>query len=182
MKQDDFEKLKDFILDKNAYFNAGFANACKDDTTQAIYVRENLELKPVFPADNYGNYFYLRNEESIRHEAQVDGRATDNGAQRLTFLDTIAVQLVAIVKDADAYQLIENLVNTVMMNEGAYVQPITTMWNREQIVATELKGMKVDDMQSALQRLRHETIVRISMNMSKHFIPGNCIVNPIKQV
>lgn len=181
MKQDDFEKLKDFILDKNPYLNAGFANAYKDDATQAIYMRENLELKPVFPADNYGNYFYLRNEESIRHEAQLEQRTTDNGAQRLTFLDAITVQVVAIVKDADAYQLIENLVNTAMMYEGAYVQPLTTIWNREQIVATELKGMKADDVQSALQRLRDETIVRITMNVSKYFIPGNCIENPIKQ-
>lgn len=178
MIQDDFEQLKDYILDKNSYFRIGFANAYKDDTANDVWVRTGKDLKKILPADVAGNYFYLRNDAWLKHEAKEPERLTDTGTQRLTFLDTMSVQLVAIVNNADAYQLIENLRNTVLMYDRLSVIPVTSSWNREQVIATELSKMRVEDVHAVLKRLKDETVVRLSLSVSKMFIPANCIAEP----
>ena len=115
MLQQDFEQLKKHILQQNKYFTTGFANAFKDDTTNAIYVKDGKDMRRIMHTDGLGNYFYLRNDTWTKHEAREPERLTDNGPQRLSFTDTTSVHLVAIVNNADAYRLIENLRNTVMM-------------------------------------------------------------------
>ena len=179
MLREDFEQLKDFILTKNTYFSKGFANAYKDDTTSSVCVQAGKDALRIMPADTLGNYFYLRNDAWTKHEAKEPERVTDTGTQRLTFLDTMSVQLVAVVKNADAYTLIENLRNTTMMYGKLDVMPVTSSWNREQVVVTELAKMRQEDISAALQRLSNETIVRISLSVSKIFIPGNCIIHPL---
>lgn len=174
----DFEKLKDHILEQNKYFSTGFANAYKDDTTNAIYVQDGKDRRRIMYTDGSGNYFYLRNDAWTKHEAKEPERLTDNGAHRLTFIDTMSVQLVAIVNNADAYRLIENLRNTVMIYNPLNVIPVTSSWNREQVVATELSKMPMEDINAALQRLTDETIVKLSLSVSKIFIPENCIAEP----
>ena len=181
MLQQDFEHLKDFILEQNEYFNNGYANAYKDDITHAIIVKQGKYIERVLPADKLGNYFYLRNDAWTKYEAKEKERLTDTGSQRLTFLDTMSVQLVAVVKDADPYLLIENLRNTAMMYRGMNVEPVTGSWNREQVIITELAKMPVDDVSAALKRLTNETIVRVALSVSKVFIPGNCITSPLNK-
>ncbi len=180
MLRADFEQLKDFILAKNSYINYGFANAYKDSTTNAIYVKTGNDLKCILPDDTLANYCYLRNEAGIRHEAQMAERLSDNGTQRLSFLDSITVYLIAIVKDADPYKLIANLRNTAMQYEDMNVQPVSSNWNREQIVTEELAKMKAEDIQAVLQRLKNETIVKLTLQVSKTFIPSDCITDPYK--
>jgi hypothetical protein len=176
----DFEQLKEFILAKNSYISYGFANAFKDAAANAIYVKSGSDMQCLLPNDVLGNYFYLRNDAGMKHEAQMPERVTDSGTQRLSFLDTITVNLVAIVNDADAYKLIANLRNTAMQYEAMNVQPIASNWNREQIITDELAKMKSDDVAAVLQRLRNETIVRLTLQVSKIFIPSNCITDPFK--
>ncbi len=178
MLQQDFEELRDHILQQNKYFNKGFANAFKDETTNAIFIKEGKDLRRVMYTDGLGNYFYLRSDAWTKHEAKEPERLTDNGIQRLSFLDTMSVQLVAVVNNADAYRLIENLRNTVMLYEPLSILPVTSSWNREQVVATELSKMPMEDINAALQRLTDETIVRLSLSVSKIFIPDNCISEP----
>jgi hypothetical protein len=178
MLQQDFEQLKDFILQKNPYFSKGFANAYKDDTTNAVFVKDGKDIQRVMHADTLGNYFYLRNDAWTKHETKEPERLTDTGAQRLTFLDTMSVQLVAIVSNADAYKLIDNLRNTAMMYPKLDVIPVASSWNREQVVSTELAKMTAEDIHAALQRLSNETIVRIALSVCKSFAPVNCIIDP----
>lgn len=175
MLQQDFEALKEYILDKNKYFDNGFANAYKDNSTHAVWVREHKDLIRIMPADTIGNYFYLRNETWTKYEAKEPQRLADTGAHRLTFLDTMSVQLVAVVDSADPYMLLENLRNTVLMYPALNVVPVTGSWNREQVVSTELAKMRIDDVNAALQRLKEQTIVRLSLSVTKTFIPTNCI-------
>ncbi|MEZ5016980.1 MAG: hypothetical protein R2800_07995 [Flavipsychrobacter sp.] len=181
MQQKDFEDFKDFILSKNAYFTQGFALAYKDDVSRAVQVREGKDVKRLLPADSLSNYFYLRHEPQLKHEPKEPERLTDNGTQRLTFLDTQVVHLVAIVNHADAYQLVENLRNTAMMYDGLNVKPIATSWDRELVITSELSNMSQADITAALQRLKDETVVHIQAAMSKSYIPTNCIVNPINK-
>lgn len=180
MNKADFEAFKYFILGKNPYFNRGFANVYKDDTTKAICAREGKDFTVVFPSDTLGNYFYLRNDTGLKHEAMPAERVSDNGTQRLMFLDSMTLQLVAVVKNADEHLLIENLRNTAMQYQLLYAEPLSSKWNREQVVIEELAGMKSEDIQAALQRLKNETIVRLSLKLSKVFVPGNCINDPVK--
>lgn len=181
MQQKNFEDFKDFILSKNAYFTQGFALAYKDDVTHTVQVREGKDVKRLLPADTLSNYFYLRNEPQLKHESKEPERLTDNGTQRLTFLDTQVAHLVAVVNYADAYQLVENLRNTAMMYEGLSVRPTATSWNREQIVTSELFNMSQADITAALQRLKDETVVHVQLVISKTYIPTNCIINPINK-
>ncbi|MCB9047168.1 MAG: hypothetical protein H6550_13630 [Chitinophagales bacterium] len=178
MQNEDFEYLRDHILEHNKYFSTGFANAFKDDTTDAILIKDGKDMRRIMFADGLGNYFYLRNDTWSKYEAKEQERVTDNGAQNISCLDTMSVHLVAIVNNADAYRLIENLRNTVMMYEPLNILPVTSTWNREQVVASELYGMPMEDINATLQRLTDETIVRLSLSVSKMFIPGNCIKEP----
>lgn len=175
MKTGDFEQLKDFILDKNTYFSTGFANAVKDAELQAVVVKDGNEMKRLLPDDTRSNYFYIRNDTTIKHESKPAERLTDSGTQRLTFHDATTCYLVAIVNNADIYVLLENLKNTVMMYEGMHVQPVASNWNREQVIKEEMAGMRKEDVAAALQRLKNETIVKLTLTVSKIFIPGNCI-------
>lgn len=178
MLREDFEQLRDFILEQNKYFVNGYALAYKDDVTNAIQVKDGKDVIRLMPADTSANYFYLRSEAQQKYEAKDPERLTDNGTQRLTFLDTQVVHLVAIVNNAEAYQLIENIRNTAMMYQGLNVQPMAASWNREQVLTSELAKMNAEDINASLQRLKDEAIVRIQLNVSKVFIPANCIVNP----
>lgn len=175
MQQKDFETLKDFILQKNSYFSAGFANAFKDETTRTILVQDGSDMKMLLPNDTLGNYFYLRNDSSFSYDAAEAQRLADGGSQRLSFNDMILVYLVAVVKNADAYLLIENLRNTCMLYDDMNVQPVSSVWKRELVLIEELQKMKADDIAASLQRLKDETIVKISLAVSKLFIPANCI-------
>lgn len=178
MLKDDFELLKDFILEQNSYFNAGFANAFKDEVNGMVFAMDGKDRKPLLPADNMGNYFYLRNDTWARHEAKETEKITDTGTQRLTFLDTMSVQLVAVVNRADAYRLIENLRNTALMYQQLNVVPVTSSWSREQVLATELARMRPEDVNATLQRLKEETIVRLALAVSTTYIPSTCIAQP----
>lgn len=181
MTSADFTALKDHILQYNTCFDNGYANAFKYDETNTVLARGTSgDFVPVFPSDSLGNYFYLRSDGDIKYTAQPGERLTDNGTQRLTFLDTLTIQLVAIVKDADEYALIANLRNTAMAYKPISVIPIAASYNREFIIADEMRGMNKEDIAKALRNLTSQTIVRLALSVNKNYIPGNCIGNPCK--
>lgn len=180
MQRSDFDKLVSHILEKNTYLSKGFGNAYKDDLTGRVLVDRGSDKLVLLPSDVLGNYCYLRNDTQMKHVVAEPQRLTDTGSQRLTFNDTLTVYLVAVVKNADAYQLLENLKNTCMSFPGMNVVPVNSQWNREIVLAEELQGMKQDDVLASLQRLKNETIVKVQLSVSKEYVPSNCIVNPIK--
>lgn len=180
MQRSDFDKLLSHILEKNAYFSKGYANASKDELTGRVLVDKGSDKLVLLPSDVLGNYCYLRNDTQMKHIAAEQQRITDTGSQRLTFNDTMTAYLVAVVKNADTYQLLENLKNTCMSFADMNVVPISSQWNREIVMADELQGMKQDDIRASLQRLKNETIVKLQLSVSKEYVPSNCIVNPIK--
>lgn len=180
MTSADFISLKDFFLSENTYFSQGFANAFKDATTNKVFARVKSELQPIFPMDSYGNYFYLRSEGDIKYDPKFQERVADCGPQKLSFLDSLTIQLVAIVKGADEYKLLQNLRNTAMSYTGFNAIPVAASYNREAIVSSEMKGLPKEDINKALQNLTDQTIVRVTLQVAKMFIPGNCIVDPCK--
>lgn len=180
MQACDFEALKDFILGKNTYLHNGYANAFKDDVTKRILAAKGSDYISLLPDDTRGNYCYLRNDTIMQFTPQLQERLTDAGTQRLSFLDNIIVALVAVVHNADALKLVENLRNTCMVYEGLNVQPLSANWNREQVITEELAGMKAEDIAATLKRLKDETIVKLNLRVSKLFVPSACIVDVCK--
>lgn len=180
MQKQDFEQLRSHIHNRNNYFHHGFANAFRSDATGAIWVQKYDDMQCLMPDDTLGNYFYLRNEQLVKHEPREAERLSDGGTQRLSFLDSTTAYLVAIVHNADEYLLIENLRNAAMAYEDMNVIPLSSNSNREYIIADELSKMRTEDMQAVFKRLTTQTIVRLTLQVSKTFIPSNCIVNPVK--
>lgn len=177
MTTQDFEELKDFILSQNKCFTSGHANAYKGDATQMVYAKnKDGNIKMVMPLVEPEDMFYIRNDMWMKHDAkELESLNPEN--KRLTFLDTMSAQLVAVVNNIDSYQLIEQLRNTVLSYDKLSVIPVTSSWNREQVIATELNRMKIEDVHAYIRRFKDESVVRISLSVSKHFIPASDITN-----
>lgn len=177
----DFTALKNFILEKNTYLGEGYANAFKEAESNKVFARSSSgDLIAVFPNDTLGNYFYIRHDNGLSFSANLAARATDCGPGRLGFNDTATLQIVAIVKNADAYSVIDNLRNTAMMYTGMDVIPTAAIWNREQVLLEEMSGAEGSEKQAALKRLKDETIVRVTCICGKTYTPSTCIKDPCK--
>jgi hypothetical protein len=48
------------------------------------------------------------------------------------------------------------------------------------VLSSELKGVEEEDLIGALQRLKNETIVSVTLQVTKEFNPNRCIENPCK--
>jgi hypothetical protein len=179
MTSKDFESLRDHILTLNPYFTLGFANAYKDTLTDAIYSREKGNTKVVFPEDRLGNYFYLRNDPN---SSFVSTQGTQDCAfGKASYDDRLTVYLVAIVSNADEFELINNLRNSCLRFGNMNVIPTNAMWQRENVMLTEMQGFDESEIAKALTNLKNDTtIVRIQLQITKQFIPSKCINNPCK--
>lgn len=180
MTRTDFELFKAHILKLNPYFDTGYANAFKDGISDAIKVRQGKDFKDIFPADNVGNFFYLRNEPNISYTASRQEAYSDVKQGRLAFQNTNLCYLVAVVDDADDMVLINNLINTCMMYGKMSVIPTQSIWLRENVVVEELDGFSEDVVMRVLQRLKNETIIRLTLNVQSLYLPDTCIENPCK--
>lgn len=176
----DFEALKDFILLKNPYFSKGYANAFKENVENIVWSRGiSGELIPVAPRDDFGNYFYLRNDEGIIHEQRPG--IMQYGAGHTQYLDTIRVNIVGVLKEGDAMLVVDNIINTVAMYESQVrrqditLRLVTSNWNREQIVISELSGIDANDINAALKRLGRHVVFKVIVLFSKLRTPTSCI-------
>ena len=179
MVQETFQKLNDFILKYNPYLQKGFPNVVKDTTTGLIIQNDfKNEHTVIFPNDRLGTYFYLRNEAVMNFSIVPELSISDclTGANQFQ----VPVRLVSVTdKKTDPYSLIWNLVNTL----AHYVDQISITsaeWNTEKILALEMTGAKQKDIDAALQRVGHNTIMAISfvMVLPIEFLAMNCLSNP----
>lgn len=169
MTRSDLTAFMKHILDNNDYFAAGYANVYRDEQGRVLSGETLL-----MPNDTLGNYFYLRHDGDGRLTAKVSERAADCGPARVAFDDTITMQIIAVVKDADEFIVRNNLINTCM-TYGVSVIPTSFNLSREQIVAAELRGMPATGIQAALARLGDWSIIRLTINFLKQYIPSNCV-------
>lgn len=180
MTTKDFELLRDHILKLNPYFTSGFANAYKDTLTDAIYSREKGDTKVIFPEDRLGNYFYLRNDPNATYISKQGYE--DCGHGKAMYDDRVTVYLVALMNEADEYELINNLRNSVLRYSGMVVVPTAAMWQRENVVLTEMQGFEEIEIMKALTNIKMDTaIVRVQLQITKEFTPSKCINNPCKE-
>lgn len=178
MTTEDLIAFKNYILAQNTYFDKGYYYAIKDVEKKAVKAIDGTQIVTVFPNDRLGNYFYLRNEGEVKHNIREGERIRDCGAQRLTFLDTEVVYLVASVKGADALALVNNLRVTSLAYSGLNIIPVTSNFNRELVVFSEMQGVEKEYISAALQRLKKEVIVRLTLQVNKKYIASNCVIDP----
>lgn len=178
MTTKDFDRIKDYILAKNKYFTAGFANAFTDTLTEGVYTRVNGDLKSIFPDDRLGNYFYLRNDPSVTFTAKPGYQ--DCGPGKAIYDDRFTVYLLASVRDADELTLLNSLRNTLVGYKDAVIVPVSAITQRENAVITEMAGFEEETIVSALEDLKKETIIRIQLQVTMEYIPNNCIISPCK--
>jgi hypothetical protein len=158
------QHIANYVLAQNTYFNSGYADVYKNTEGQILSGET-----PVFPADNLGDYFYLRLPNNVTF-------LTTPGLDDCTPGYDVRgeVTLVAVVTNADADALLHNLVNT-MQRYGREVSLTRGVYQREVVILQEL------DKENAIRALGNldidTTIVSLSFNLVNN-VSLNCITNP----
>lgn len=166
-----FDGLAQYILDSNTYFDEGFEDVYKDDVLGIVHNEE-----PVFPADNFGNYFYLRLPNNVNFsytEAYAEAMGENKPAKVYNLV------LVACVRNADPEVLLDNLIVTLSnFKHDVNIQQATIQGNV--VINEELSNMSADNREAALKRKPADmTIVSLSFSFSQITLI-NCIQDPCK--
>lgn len=173
----ELDRMKDFILNYNKYFGAGYANAWQE--IGYVFASTPAGRASIFPNDRKGDYFYLRNGGRASFDTKASEQVYDGAISVVGC--TIPLFLVAVVKDADEIRLLMNLVNTLQAFSLAIALK-NTIWSREEVVMQELKGADEEDLAAALKNLKTEAIVSLEFNyrIPLELEDPNCITEPCK--
>lgn len=165
-----FDDLKEHIMTKNPYFDVGYDDVYQDETTGIVHNSE-----PVFPADNLGNYFYLRLPNNIRFDSSNTFQYSECDNSPGKVYDMI---LVAVVANANPETLLDNLISTLgtfqhlVSFSSAIIQPAV-------VINQELSFMSKEDRDAALKRKPENlTIVSLSFSYTIETLINNCITEP----
>ncbi len=169
--------LKDNILLNNPYFDKGFTDVVQDDETGVI----NDNNQPIFPNDIFGNYFYLRIPQQAQFNYTPDSSMGDNN---LGIRVDSKIFLIAMMKNAAADILIENLITTLGRYQPVNIRLIGATYQADTIIKQEMAGVKEKgNIQKALQTFQLDwTLVSIQFNISIPFVfqQLKCLTNPCK--
>lgn len=171
----DLDVLKDWILEKNKYFNAGFADAWQDPLSGLIAIGNNERLS-VGIDDRYGNYFYIRVNEEIGYSASRE--QLKDGV--ISTDETARCFLIAIVKNALPKELARCLLNSLIRYQDQRIRPVRSIIKRESVVASEMKDIGKESLQYILSNLKDVQVVSIEFQMTTifHSINDNCPCEP----
>jgi len=176
MISDKLALLKDFILLHNPYFNQGFDDVILDDSTGYVF-----NDQPVFPADNLGNYFYLRLPNNVTFDYDTIYKTSECASEPGI---KSAVILVACMRDADRDKLFLNLLSTILAFKVARIKFISGSYQPDAIVSQELAKIDKSNIEAALQRLPEDyTLISITFSLGVNIFPLalNCIQNPCNE-
>jgi hypothetical protein len=175
--QTDLNNIRDFILENNPYLNEGFADVYQDETTGYIHASN----KVVFPADERGDYFYLRLPKAVGFNYNNQYDITD--CQKGFALRTPVI-LVACMRDADNSKLQENLLVTLSNYKVVNLRFTGAIFNKIDVALQELSKIKVENQVAALENIDlNYTMVSIHFEVEMQYMPKklNCITNPCKE-
>lgn len=169
-------KLRDFILKYNTYFDSGFDNAVKDDSTGQV----NDGTKIIFPADNLGAYFYLRLPKQLQADYSREYIISDPANSIGVKNDVI---LVAYYPGGDNAKLLENIITTIGRYNDEPLKITKMIYQTDSILFQELSGISKDDLKSALQQFPEDSAiccVHFTFTIPFVFQNLNCIQKPCK--
>lgn len=166
-----FDGLLEHIHDLNEYFDKGYEGVYQDENTGIVH-----EQQPVFPADNLGDYFYLRLPDSVTFE-YGDAYNNEEGANKPAKLYNLV--LVACVKNADP----DKLINNMIVSLSKFKRDVTiqsAVIESEKVIQQELAFMSEDNRTRALQnKPENLTIISVSFSFVEETLI-DCIVKPCK--
>lgn len=177
MLQQQLIRLKDWILRYNTYFNNAYSN---------VHINEKIGIvstddMPVFPADNLGNYFYLRLPNKVTFDYNQDFNISDS--HNAVGLKANIV-LVACMQDGDADQLSYNLAASIGRYQDLNLRLIDHVFHSDDVLIQELKGVESkENLRAALQRLPDNmTIVSMTFQVTMPYIfqQLNCLPKPCR--
>lgn len=179
MIQKKLHDIKEFILKYNKYFDGGYSDVATDD--RHGYVISHTQT-PIFPADELGDYFYLRQATTFKFDYSNNARISDAYTSPATLA---TVFLIGFIHNDAPDQLLINLLNTLQQyncNDG--IKLISASYDYAAIIAQELKEMSKENIEAALQRFDNTdyTLVSINFTLTSNFgiTKLNCIEKPCK--
>lgn len=168
--------IKNFLLQYNLYINLGFSRVYQDVYNKTVSDGEQT----IFPADNFGNYLYIRNLNTGTFDYNSIYKISDavNGVGV-----TNNLVLVCCMRDADAEILLQNLTNTLRRYQKCTLHLTSFSSYKTAIVARELSQLSKGEIEATLQRM-DESYIIVSIDFSiSNLLPAeqlNCIKNPCK--
>ena len=179
MVQQMFQAICDYIIQENDYFCKGYCDVVKDDTTNLIYTNTFPDRLVIFPNDQLGDYFYLRNNAIVEFNQATEFAISDciSGATQLI----IPIVMVTVMRNVDPFILLQNISSSLSVYQETLLFN-SSNWNREQIVAEELRGASTKEIEAAKNRLQNFTLLSFSFRLIIPFsyLKTNCITNPCK--
>lgn len=169
------DNLKDFILRYNTYFNSGYADVSMHENG---YV--GTSDKVIFPADDMGNFFYLRLPKQLQADYNPGYSIADNSMGIGVKYDII---LVACVIGGDNSLLLENMITTIGNYQQEDLKITKMIYRDDDVVAQELAGIKKENIDDAIQRFPDNlSICSIHFTFTTPFVIQSlrCIQNPCK--
>lgn len=167
----DITGFRDFVLEQNTYLVKGYAPAYAENGK--VYVN-NPEREEVAINGDDGNYFYIRVDGDMTFPVERGSKATDCGAGRVGFLDTMPVVMVVVMQNADPYTLLNNMRNTALSYSGMAILPTGAQLVREMVVAEETG----DYFEDVMRNMGNQTIIKIKLTLAKSYRANTCIIDP----
>lgn len=159
-------EIRDQVKAKHPFFTTGYAfSRLYLDTGIVGSIDKNMKYIGV--DDTKGDYFYIRIPDSIK-TSHIKAKADCNVAIE----ESVSCSLVAIVKDANVFNLKDSIVNVLLKTRviavtKQYIDPVA-------ILKEELKGLKESVIKSSCAKIGNKTIVRIDFDIKRTFETNNC--------
>lgn len=169
--------LKDYILTHNSYFSEGFDDVYLDTHG---FVSSDEQETPVFPADNLGDYFYLRYDGNPVLQNGPD--AVMNECHTGVSM-RINLVLVAVLQEGDVEQLFLNLLSTLKAYKAQGIVFRNGIYRSEDVILQELSKLPEKDREAALQRCPDGPMASIAFTLiiTPESLALSCIQNPCKE-
>lgn len=147
-------------------FSEGFAY-CRKDDEKGLTVTVGKDAHYVSIADVEGDYFYIR--ANGKSNVTLGKSLSDCG---IRVMDTKPCSIVAIVRDASSFALIDALMNELLKTKFITIR--STEDNPVVIMDEEFKGLKKETINKAKSRIDNRAIVRIDFEVTRPFDTHNC--------
>lgn len=168
--------IKDYILKYNPYFQNGYDEVFT--TVDGIVVADDQNQKTIFPSDNEGTYFYLRQMKSGTFDVGSPYRIANSirgiGMQ-------ISIMLVAYMPDGDTDLLIQNLLNTLQAYPDTSLKFLNYNTNPYFVIQEELAGLEKENIAAALGNFKNNNALisfSFSLTVPVKFFEPSCIKIP----
>lgn len=178
MTNKDFDLLKKWVLEKNKYFQNGFANLHYDNISGRLRSTEGDEDIAAGIDDRFGNYFYIRHTGGVQYRRSSEQLSGCRNGQDIF----VSCTIVCVVNDAMAADLNLCVLNSLLRYRDADIKPIRGLIVREEVVKKEYPNMKPKALEVILQNLGNKTIISIDFEFGSAFHPNgdDCPCQPCK--